>query len=141
MEVWILYGDDIESNADLAHEARRFLSEGRKMDIDVRIIKPSQFDIYVTQSDRDSILIDGVAVPLPDFVFPYFNHHDQGYFILSIVRQLRRLGVHVFNRARTIETVRDKLHTHQILAASGIDTPDTMLAKFPVDIELIENKI
>ncbi len=141
MEVWILYGDDIESNADLAHEARRFLSEGRKMDIDVRIIKPSQFDIYVTQSDRDSILIDGVAVPLPDFVFPYFNHHDQGYFILSIVRQLRRLGVHVFNRARTIETVRDKLHTHQILAASGIDTPDTMLAKFPVDIELIENNI
>ena len=141
MEVWILYGDDIESNADLAHEARRFLSEGRKMDIDVRIIKPSQFDIYVTQSDRESILIDGIAVPLPDFVFPYFNHHDQGYFILSIVRQLRRLGVHVFNRARTIERVRDKLHTHQILAASGIDTPDTMLAKFPVDIDLIEKNI
>ena len=141
MEVWILYGDDIESNADLAHEARRFLSEGRKMEIDVRVIKPSQFDIYVTQTDRDSILIDGEAVALPDFVFPYFNHHDQGYFILSIVRQLRRLGVHVFNRARTIETVRDKLHTHQILAASGIDTPDTMLAKFPVNIDLIESNI
>ncbi len=31
MEVWVLYGDDIESNADLAHEARRFLSQGEKM--------------------------------------------------------------------------------------------------------------
>ena len=141
MEVWVLYGDDIESNADLAHEARRFLSQGEKMGIDVKVIKPTQFDILVTQAERDSILIDGKAVPLPDFVFPYFNHNDHGYFSLAIARQLERLGVHVFNGADVIETVRDKLHTHQILAESGIDTPDTMLAKFPVDIELIEETI
>lgn len=141
MEVWVLYGDDIESNADLAHECRRFLSVGKKMDIDIKIIKPTQFDLLVTQDVRDSILIDGKAVPLPDFVFPYFNHHDHGYFSLAIARQLERLGVHVFNRADVIETVRDKLHTHQILAESGIDTPDTMLAKFPVDIDLLEQTI
>jgi len=141
MEVWVLYGDDIESNADLAFEARRFVREGKKMDIDVKIIKPSQFDILVTQCNRESILIDGKAAPLPDFVFPYFNHNDQGYFALAIVRQLQRLGVHVFNGADVIETVRDKLHTHQILAQSGIDTPDTMLAKFPVNIDLIEENI
>lgn len=141
MEVWVLYGDDTESNADLAHECRRFLSEGEKMGVDIKIIKPAQFDLLVTQDKRDSILIDGKAVPLPDFVFPYFNHTDQGYFALAIVRQLERLGVHVFNGAEVIETVRDKLHTHQILAESGIDTPDTMLAKFPVDIKLIEETI
>ena len=45
------------------------------------------------------------------------------------------------NGAATIETVRDKLHTHQILSESGIDTPDTMLAKFPVNIDLIEREI
>lgn len=141
MEVWVLYGDDIESNADLAHECRRFLSEGKKMDIDVKIIKPAQFDLLVSQDDRESILIDGKAVPLPDFVFPYFNHNDHGYFSLAIARQLERLGVHVFNGAEVIEIVRDKLHTHQILAESGIDTPDTMLAKFPVDLQLIEQTI
>jgi len=141
MEVWILYGDDIESNADLAHEARRFLSEGKKMDIDVKVIAPAEFDLLVTQGDRDSVLLNGKAVPLPDFVFPYFNHNDHGYFSLAIVRQLERLGVHVFNGADIIETVRDKLHTHQILAESGIHTPDTMLAKFPVDMKLIEETI
>ncbi len=142
MEVWILYGDDIESNADLAHEARRFLVEGKKMEVDVKVIRPSQFDLLVTQEgDRESVLLNGVPVPLPDFVFPYFNHNDHGYFSLAIVRQLERLGVHVFNGADVIETVRDKLHTHQILAESGIDTPDTMLAKFPVDMKLIEEKI
>ena len=142
MEVWILYGDDIESNADLAHEARRFLVEGKKMEVDVKIIRPSQFDLLVTkEGDRESVLLNGIPVPLPDFVFPYFNHNDHGYFSLAIVRQLERLGVHVFNGADVIETVRDKLHTHQILAESGIDTPDTMLAKFPVDMKLIEQKI
>ena len=141
MEVWILYGDDIESNADLAHEARRFLAEGKKKDITVKIIKPGQFDLLVKQGDRDTVLIDGVKVPLPDYVFPYFNHNDHGYFSLAIARQLERLGVKVINGADVIETVRDKLHTHQILAQSGIDTPDTMLAKFPVNIQLIEDTI
>lgn len=141
MKVWILYGDDIESNADLAHEVRRFIAVGKKMDIEVRVIRPEQFDLLVSHDARDSILIDGKAVPLPDFVFPYFNHNDHSYFSLAIVRQLEQLGVHVYNGAQIIETVRDKLHTHQILAESGITTPDTMLAKFPVDMKLIEDTI
>lgn len=141
MKVWILYGDDIESTADLAHEVRRFMVEGNAMGLDLQILHPAQFDLLVTQDDRDSILIDGVPVPLPDFVFPYLDHHNRGYFSLAIVRQLERLGVNVFNRASTIETVADKLHTHQVLAEKGLPTPATMLAKFPVDIELIERTI
>jgi len=141
MEVWILYGDDIESNADLAHEVRRFLSVGKKMEIKVRVVRPEQFDLLVSHDARDSVLIDGKHYPLPDFVFPYFNHNDHSYFGLAIVRQLEQLGVHVYNGAQTIETVRDKLHTHQILAESGITTPDTMLAKFPVDMDLIEREL
>lgn len=141
MEVWILYGDDIESTADLAHEVRRFLAEGEAMDIDVKVYAPAQFDLLVNEHARDSILIDGAPVPLPDFVYPYFNHVDQSYFALAIVRQLERLGVEVYNTAQTIETVRDKLHTHQILAERGIPTPSTMLAKFPVDLNLIESTI
>lgn len=141
MEVWILYGDDIESTADLAHEVRRFKVEGEKMGIDVKVHKPSEFDLLVNEDTRDSILIKGEQVPLPDFVYPYFNHMDQSYFSLAIVRQLERQGVHVFNGAVPIETVRDKLHTHQILAETGLPTPATMLAKFPVDIDLIERTI
>ncbi len=141
MEVWILYGDDIESTADLAHEVRRFLVEGEKLGIQVRVYKPEQFDLLVTKEARDSVLIDGIPVPLPNFVFPYFNHSDHSYFSLAIVRQLERMGVSVFNRANTIETVRDKLHSHQILAENNLPTPTTMLAKFPVDIDLIESAI
>lgn len=141
MEVWILYGDDVESTADLAHEVRRLLAEGEAMGIAVKVYKPEQFDLLVTMDARDSILIDGSPVPLPDVVFPYFNHNDHAYFSLAIARQLERLGVLIYNNAETIEMVRDKLHTHQVLAESGLPTPDTMLAKFPVDIDLIESTI
>lgn len=141
MEVWILYGDDVESTADLAHEVRRFRSEAEAMGITLKVYKPEQFDLLVTIEARDSILIDGNPVPLPDVVYPYFNHNDHSYFSLAIARQLERMGVLIYNNAECIEMVRDKLHTHQVLAESGLPTPDTMLAKFPVDIDLIESTI
>lgn len=141
MEVWILYGEDIESTADLAFEVRRFIAEAPDMGIDLKVFRPSQFDLLVTEEERDSILIDGELVPLPDCCFPYLHHGDRSYFSLSIVRQLERLGVTVFNTAATIEMVADKLHTHQVLAENGMATPTTMLAKFPVDIDLIERTI
>jgi len=141
MEIWILYGGDIESTADLAFEVRRFVSEASRLGIDLKVYQPSQFDLLVTEEERDSILIDGELVPLPDFCFPYLHHGDRSYFSLSIVRQLERLGVKVFNTSGTIEMVADKLHTHQVLAENGITTPATMLAKFPVDIDLIERTI
>ena len=141
MEVWLIYGADIESTADLAYEVRRFLAEGPKMGIDVKVFRPSQFDLLVDEEDRESILIDGNPVSLPDFVYPYMEHGNRGYFPLAIVRQLERLGVNIFNRAATIETVADKLHSHQVLAESRLPTPTTMLAKFPVDLELIERTI
>ncbi len=141
MEVWILYGEDVESNADLAYEVRRFQAEAQKMDVDLKVLKPVQFDLLVQEDVRDSVLIDGNPKKLPDFFFPYLDHSDRSYFSLAIARQMERLGVNVFNRASTIETVADKLHTHQVLVENALPTPATMLAKFPVDIALVEKTI
>jgi gamma-F420-2:alpha-L-glutamate ligase len=141
MKVWILYGDDIDSTADLAFEMRRFLAEGEKMGVEVQAFKPNQFDLLVTEENRDQIIIDGKWTDLPDFIFPYFNHSDHSYFSLAIVRQFERMGVSVFNNSDTLERVRDKLHAHQVLAESGLPTPDTMLAKFPINVELVEETL
>ncbi len=137
MEVWILYGDDIESNADLAHEVRRFKAEAERMNISLKVYNPVDFDLIVDENTRDSVLIKGKPVPLPDVVYPYFNHNDHSYFSLAIVRQLERMGCLIYNKAETIEMVRDKLHTHQVLAEKGITSPKTMLAKFPVDDDMV----
>lgn len=137
MEVWILYGDDIGSSADLAHEVRRFQSEAERMGITLKVYNPADFDLIVDENTRDSVLIKGKPVPLPDVVYPYFNHHDHSYFSLAIVRQLERMGCLVYNNAETIEMVRDKLHTHQVLAERGIPSPRTMLAKLPLDEDML----
>ncbi|PZQ47700.1 MAG: 30S ribosomal protein S6--L-glutamate ligase [Micavibrio aeruginosavorus] len=137
MEVWILYGDDIESASDLAHEVRRFKAEAERMGVDLKVYNPAHFDLIVSEHTRDSIMIKGKPVKIPDVVYPYFNHHDHSYFSLAIVRQLERMGCLVYNTAETIETVRDKLHTHQVLCEKGITSPTTMLAKFPIDDDMM----
>ena len=141
MEVWILFNEEVESSSAEAFEVRRFMAEGREMGIDVKVYHPEQFDLLVTDEDRESVLIDGAPVPLPDFVLPRCYVIDSGYFSLAVVRQLERMGVRVFNDSMSIEMVADKMHTHQVLAESGLPTPTTMLAKFPVDIDLVERTI
>lgn len=141
MEVWILFNEEIESASAEAFEVRRFLAEGREMGIDVKVYHPEQFDLLVCSETRDSVMIDGEAVPLPDYVLPRCYVIDSGYFSLAVVRQLERLGVPVFNNSASIEMVADKMHTHQVLAESNLPTPTTMLAKFPIDMDLIESSI
>lgn len=141
MEVWILFNEEIEAPSAEAFEIRRFLAEGREMGIDVKVFNPEQFDLLVTAEDKDSILIDDEPRALPDFLLPRTYVVDTGYFPLAIIRQFERLGVNVFNNSASIEMVADKLHTHQALIEADIPTPPTMLAKFPVNIELIEKKI
>lgn len=141
MEVWILFNEEIEAPSAEAFEIRRFLAEGREMGIDVKVFHPEQFDLLVTEDDKNSVLIDGESVSLPDYLLPRTYVVDTGYFPLAIIRQLEMLGVPVFNNANAIELVADKLHTHQALIQADIPTPTTMLAKFPVNIDLIEKKI
>lgn len=141
MEVWILFNEEIDAPSSEAFEIRRFLSEGREMGVDVKVFKPEQFDLLVSEEDRESILIDGKLMPLPDFILPRTYVIDTGYFALAVIRQLERLGVRTFNSSTSIEMVADKLHTHQVLVESGVPTPTTMLAKFPVDLDLVESHI
>ncbi len=141
MEVWILFNEEIEAATGEALEIRRFLAEGRDMGINVKVFHPEQFDLLVTADDKESILIDGKLMPLPDFVLPRMGSVDAGYFSLAVVRQFERLGVHVYNDSACIELVADKLHTHQALIQADLPTPTTMLAKFPINVDLVEEKL
>lgn len=141
MEVWILFNEEIEAPSSEAFEIRRFLAEGREMGIDVKVFHPEQFDLLVADDDPESILIDGAPRPLPDFLLPRTYVIDTGYFPLAIIRQFERSGVKVFNNSTSIEMVADKLHTHQVLVEADLPNPTTLLAKFPVDIDLVEKHI
>lgn len=137
---WILYRTAESDLKPEMYEINRFIQESFNENIDLRVIAPEQIDLIVTQEDRKSILVGGKLEPLPDFVLPRMGAGTT-YFALAVIRHLERLGVPCFNAAANIDTVKDKLYTQQILAESNLPVPKTMLARFPVNTELIEKKI
>lgn len=115
MRGWILYDETANHLKPETYEIERFIRMAEEQQIDLEVFKPEQFELIVTQDDRKSVLVDGKILPLPDFLLPRMGAGTT-YFALAVIRHLERLGVKTFNSAGSIDTVKDKLYTHQILA-------------------------
>lgn len=140
MQGWILYHtpqDQLTLPAD--YSVIRLIEAAKNKGINLRIVTAEQFELIVTQHDRKSILLDHKPHPLPDFIIPRIGA-ETSYFGLAVLRQLEYLGTFVCNSTQAIETVKDKLHSQQILCQSNLPTPKTMLVKFPIDKELIKKE-
>ena len=118
------------------YENRRFQEVAQEEGIDLELYDPSDFDIITTRGGRRSLIHQGQEVSLPEFVLPRMGSGTT-YFGLAVIRQLEHLKISVINSAESIEKAKDKLHTIQILAAHDLPTPKTMLARFPVDTDVI----
>ena len=139
MKGWILYSEAANPKPEW-YEISRLVDVAKKNQIDVDVLKPEQFDLIVTRDDRKSVLVDGKVLPLPDFVLPRMGAGTT-YFALAVIRHLERLGVHAFNASQSIDTVKDKLFTQQILAEHNLPVPKTMLVKYPVDVDFVEKQL
>jgi gamma-F420-2:alpha-L-glutamate ligase len=63
------------------------------------------------------------------------------YFIKAIIRHLERLGVVMINGSESIDAVKDKLYSQQILGESNLPVPKTMLVKHPINLTLVETNL
>ena len=136
MNGWILYKNDpIES-----WETQKLIKEFEKQDIKTRIVNPQDVDIFVDRDDRKSILVDGKARALPDFVIPRTGSGTT-YYIKAILRHLERLGVILINGSASIDTVKDKLYTQQILGESNLPVPKTLLVRHPINLNWVEKNL
>ena len=140
MRIWVLYKDSALRVKPESYEIRRLLEVAGAEGIEARLLRPEQFDLTVTREDKRSILIDGEPAELPDVLIPRMGAGTT-YFALAVIRHLERLGVYTLNSSQSIETVRDKLFTQQILAENSLPVPKTMLVKFPIDVDLVEKQI
>ena len=136
MTGWILYKKKIEES----YETQRLVEEFEKQDIKVRVVNPQDVDIYVDRDDRKSIRVSGKSRPLPDFVIPRTGSGTT-YFIKAIIRHLERLGVILINGSESIDAVKDKLYSQQILGQSNLPVPKTLLVKHPIDVEFVERSL
>ncbi len=140
MKCWILHNRSATGPQADVYEIDRFRETAQAEGIELEVFTPEQFDLIVSRDDRKSVRIDGETVSLPDFLLPRMGA-SAGYFALAVIRHLERLGVRSFNRSSAIEAVKDKLYTQQVLAASDLPFAKTMLVRFPVDTDLVQNVI
>jgi len=140
MDGWILYKESEANLKPESYEIECFIQTAKQQKINLNVYKPEQFDLIVTREDRKSLFVDGHPVTLPDFVLPRMGAGTT-YFGLSVLRHLEKLGVPCVNSSFSIETVKDKLFTQQILAEKNLPVPKTMLMKFPIDASLVETQI
>ncbi|WP_018751353.1 ATP-grasp domain-containing protein [Paenibacillus sanguinis] len=140
MQGWIIYKSSVNDVKPETYELQRLIEEAHKQEIDVRVLAPEQLELIVTRDDRKSVMVDGEVVQLPDFVLPRMGANTN-YFGLALIRHLERLGVRTFNSAQSIDTVKDKLFTLQILAEYNLPVPKTMLIRSKVDVDLVEKHL
>ena len=123
-----------------SYETKRLIEEFKNNNIDIKIIDPNEIDIFVNKENKQSILVNGESLPLPKFVFPRTGSGTT-YYIKAVIRHFERMGVPVINGSDSIDNVKDKLYSHQILAQSNLDIPKTMLLKHPIDVNFVEKHI
>ena len=136
MNGWILYKNKVEES----YETQKLVEEFEKQGLKIRVVNPQDVDIFVDRDDRKSIRVGGKSRPLPDFVIPRTGSGTT-YFIKAIIRHLERLGVILINGSDSIDNVKDKLYTQQVLGQSSLPVPKTLLVKHPIDIDFVESNI
>ena len=123
-----------------SYETIRLVEEFKNHNICVSVIDPNEIDIFVNKDNRQSILVNGESLPLPKFVFPRTGSGTT-YHIKAVIRHFERMGVVVINGSESIDNVKDKLYSHQILAQSNLDIPKTMLLKHPIDVDFVQKHL
>jgi gamma-F420-2:alpha-L-glutamate ligase len=137
---WLFFNRDLGPDVPEAHEVLRFQEAAKALDIELHVLKPSEFDLVVDSAGGWSAIYQGQELFKPDLIIPRTGS-ETSYFTLAVMRHFERQGVAIVNPPAAIESVADKLHTLQILAASGAPIPKTILGKFPVDVALVEREI
>ena len=135
MKVWILTKRE---NFE-CHENLRFKEVAEQMSIELTFVSPEEFELIVTKEGRKSILRNNKTVELPDCLIPRMGCGST-YFALAIIRQFEHLGVLVLNKSKGIEISKDKLETMQRLVTNNIPIPKSMLAKFPLDMTVVDKE-
>jgi gamma-F420-2:alpha-L-glutamate ligase len=137
---WLFFHSMPGDSAPEQHEINRFVESGKRRGITLDVLQPRDFELIVT-TDRDwRAEYAGGKLPRPDFIVPRTGA-ETSYFTLAVLRQFERMGVMMINGAEAVEACADKLQTLQLLSASGLPIPRTILAKFPVDVDIIEQEL
>lgn len=140
MRCWLFFNRDLGPGVPEAHEVIRFQEAAKNLDIELQVLKPSEFDLVVDSKHGWSAIYQGRELYKPDLIIPRCGS-ETSYFTLAVLRHFERQGVAIANGPTAIESVADKLQTLQILGGAKLPIPKTILGKFPTDVNFIEREL
>lgn len=140
MKGWLLYKRSGQELTPADHGVMRLLSAARAMNISLDVYKANELAIVTGADEQHGIYLNGQLAELPDFLIPRMGA-DTTYHALTLIRQLELAGVYTANSAASVELAKDKMRVAQLLSASQLPIPKTMLLNEPVPLELIETEI
>jgi gamma-F420-2:alpha-L-glutamate ligase len=139
MKIWIFFHGPLDEGYPEAKETLRLCDEAEKRGINYKVMNPDAIDLLVDSKGDWRAMYEGQVLDVPNVIIPRTGT-ETTYTGYSVMRFYERLGVPFLNTPRVVETVADKLHTLQVLAANGLPVPRTMLGKYPPDLDMIERE-
>ena len=135
MKGWIF-----TTQTEPSYETKRLIECFKNEDIECFFVHPNNVDIFISKENRKSVQVENEYTTIPDFVIPRVGSSTT-YYQKAVFRHLERMGVLFINSSDSIDNVKDKLYTMQILAQNNVPHPKTMLVKNPIDSDYVERNI
>lgn len=115
------------------YSTKRLREEGNSLGHEVDVVDPLKIVLRLSHG-QPSMLVGARTLQPPRAVLPRIGTAGTIYSI-AVVRHFELMGVPVVNRASAIEQAKNKLACLQILARKGIPVPDTLMSRYPRDLD------
>jgi RimK family alpha-L-glutamate ligase len=122
------------------YENRRLVESLAYLGIPATIYHPDKFDVIVGKNTGYGIKYNGQEFDMPDLVLTRTGSGTTE-FITAIVRQFEEESIRCINSSLSVQIAKDKMRSHQLLASHGLPIPNTMLVRFPVEVDIVDNMI
>src|SRR5690242_16202790 len=103
---WLFFNRDLGPDVPEAPEVLRFQETAKALDIELLVLKPSEFDLVVDSQHGWSASYQGRTLNKPDLIIPRCGS-ETSYFTLAVLRHFERQGVPIVNSPAAIESVAD----------------------------------
>ena len=122
------------------YETKRLIESFQNKGIETTVCHPDQFDLVIQQDIKSSIKYNGETFEFPKIVLVRLGAGISP-FQLSVIRQFEQANIPCINLSDSIDLVKDKLKTSQVLSKVGIAIPNTMLVRWPIEDKLVTENV
>ncbi len=121
------------------YSTRRLVEEARRLGHEVDVLDPLRCVLQIS-TGTPQLLHGTREVKGMDVVIPRISTFATAY-LLAVVRQLEWLGVPSVNDHGSIARARNKLGCLQLLASRGVRVPDTLISRYPRNMDRLLERL